>query len=99
MNGDDAGVSGHPARSARLTQEATLFSFGVQLAFVDLDGDQPVQRLLPEPADDSEAAAGDRTPIRHTGNLRWNGAATRTKIVPTSPPRRLIPHLPITSDP
>ncbi len=75
VNRDDAGVSGHPARSARLTQEATLFRFGVQLAFVDLDGDQPVQGLLPSLPDDSEAAAGDRAPIRHTGNFRWNGGS------------------------
>src|SRR4029453_10464943 len=86
MNGDDAGRSGHPPPSARLTQEATLFSFSVQLAFVDLDGDQPVQRLLPSLPDDCEAPAGDRAPIRHTRNFRWNGGSHATKIVPTPPP-------------
>ena len=100
MNGDDAWVSRHPARRARLTQEAPLLSFGVQLAFVDLDGDQPVQRLLPSLPDDSEAAAGERAPIRHTRNLRWNGGShanqdSSDSAAPTLRPR----HLPITSDP
>ena len=49
----------HPARGTRLTQEAAL-GIGVELAFVDLDGHQPVQRLLARLPDDSEAAARER---------------------------------------
>ena len=75
MDGDNPWVSRHPARGTRLTQEAAPLSIGVELAFVDLDGHQPVQRLLPRLPDDSEAASGDRTPIRHTRNLWWNGGS------------------------
>src|SRR4249919_2314274 len=75
MDGDDPRVSRHPARGAGLAQEAPPFGVGVQLALVDFDGHQPVQRLLPCLPDDSEAAPGECAPIRHTGNLRWNGGS------------------------
>jgi hypothetical protein len=40
---DDAGVARHSARRTRFAEEAPLLGFGVQLALVDLDRDQPVQ--------------------------------------------------------
>ena len=75
MDGDDAGVARHPARGTRLAQKASLLGVAVQFAFVDLDRDQPVQRLLAGFPDDREAAPGDRAPIRHTRNLRRNGGS------------------------
>ena len=66
MDGDNAWVPRHPAGGTRLTQEAAPLSIGVELTFVDLDGHQAVQRLLPRLPDDSEAAAGERAPVRHT---------------------------------
>ena len=62
MDGDDAWVSRHPAGGTRLTQEAAPLSIGVELAFIDLHGHQPVQRLLARLPDDSEAAARERAP-------------------------------------
>ena len=75
MHGDNAGMARHPARRTRFAQKASLLGFGVQLAFVDLDGDQSVQRLLAGLPDDREAAPGDRAPIRHTRNLWRNGGS------------------------
>ena len=75
MDGDDPGVPRHPARGAGLPQEAPLLRVTVQFAFVYFDRDQPIQRLLAGLPDDCEAATGDCAPIRHTGNLRWNGGS------------------------
>ena len=75
MDGDNAWVPRHPAGGTRLTQEAAPLSIGVELAFVDLDGHQAVQRLLPRLPDDSEAAAGERAPVRHTRDHWRNGGS------------------------
>ena len=66
MHRDDARVARHPARCTRLAQKAALLGFGVQLAFVDLDRDEPVQRLLAGFPYDRKATPGDGAPIRHT---------------------------------
>ena len=76
MDGDDPRVSRHPAHGAGLAQEAPLLRVTVQFAFVDLDRDQPIQRLLAGLPDGCEAATGDCAPIRQQ-NLRWEQGQPR----------------------
>ena len=79
VDGDDAGVTGHPACRAGLAQEATLLRLGLQRALVDLDRNPPVERVLPGLPHGSEATTGQGSPVAQPRDC-GGAVATRSNL-------------------